>query len=334
MAHLATKRFNYWSQLAIGSVFCGIGFFIAGLLALLFLPGQLGNHGTSATAITESLLKPENTNLFRWLNSITAFLFFFLPAIFYALLCHKKPFVHLGFNKGINIQQILLIVFIMMAALPVVSMLQEITEMLPWKHATMLKFKEAEDLYNRQVAVMARMNDFSDYLITMVVIAFLPALFEETLFRGGLQNLLSRWFKMPILAIVVTSVIFSAIHGSYIGFLSRFALSFVLGWMYYRTSNIWLNIIAHFFNNAFAVTMLYAASRPGQKIDPSKIDERFPLWYGLVGLIIVIGLFVLFEKLNKKQIDRPGEEVLIPGGDFLSNPFENEPRFTNQPPTT
>ena len=43
------------------------------------------------------------------------------------------------------------------------------------------------------------MDNFSDYLIAMIMVAFLPALFEETLFRGGLQNLLSRWFKKPIL---------------------------------------------------------------------------------------------------------------------------------------
>jgi membrane protease YdiL (CAAX protease family) len=148
------------------------------------------------------------------------------------------------------------------------------------------------------------------------------------------QNLFSRWFKVPLLAVIVTSIIFSAIHGSYLGFLSRFALSFILGWMYYRTGNLWLSIISHFFNNAFAVTMLYLSSKPGEKIDPSKIDDRFPLWIGVLGLVVVIGLFFLFEKLNKKDIDRPGEEVLIPYSDFNSNPFENEQGVRNNYPTT
>jgi membrane protease YdiL (CAAX protease family) len=139
----------------------------------------------------------------------------------------------------------------MLAALPLVSALQDLTNLFPWSKATLLKFKLAEDAYNEQVAVIARMDNFTDYILSVVVIAFLPALFEETLFRGGIQNLLSRWFKKPVLAIIVTSIIFSAIHGSYLGFLSRFALGFVLGWIYYRTGNIWLNIIGHFFNNAF-----------------------------------------------------------------------------------
>jgi membrane protease YdiL (CAAX protease family) len=207
------------------------------------------------------------------------------------------------------------------ASLPMVSALQELTELLPWGKATLLQFKEAEEAYNKQVAVIARMDNFFDYIISVIVIAFLPALFEETLFRGAIQNLFSRWFKMPLLAIVLTSIIFSAIHGSYLGFLSRFVLGFLLGWLYYRTGNIWLNIVAHFINNAMAVTALYVSTKPGKKVDISNMDENFPLWTGLVSILLVIGLMLYFEKIAKKDIDRPGEEVLLPGFDNRGNPF-------------
>jgi hypothetical protein len=63
-----------------------------------------------------------------------------------------------------------------------VSVLQELTEMLPWSKATVLKFKAAEDAYNQQVAVIARMDNFLDYLVSVAIIALLPAIFEETLF--------------------------------------------------------------------------------------------------------------------------------------------------------
>ena len=215
-------------------------------------------------------------------------------------------------------------ILIMLASLPAVGALQELTEMLPWSKATLLQFKAAEDVYNKQVAVIARMDNVSDYIISVIVIALLPAVFEETLFRGGIQNLLSRWLKIPVLAVVITAIVFSAVHGSYLGFLSRFALGFVLGWVYYRTGNIWLNIIGHFFNNAAAVTSLYLSTRAGEKIDPSKMEEHFPLWGGLLSIAVVVGLFILFEKINKKDIDRPGEEVLIPCYNFSNNPFIND----------
>jgi membrane protease YdiL (CAAX protease family) len=325
MAHLATKRFNYWNQLAVLAGFVGVGLIIGGAIASILPffvkmnPGSIS--GNTAAQLLDSLLKPENAALLRWITFITAFFMFFLPTVLYALVCHKKPFVHLGFKNNFNVKSAGVVILIMLAALPLVSALQDLTTLLPWSKAALLKFKEAEDAYNQQVAAIARMDNFADYVISVVVIAFLPALFEETLFRGGMQNLFSRWFKKPLLAIVVTSIIFSAIHGSYLGFLSRFALGFLLGWIYYRTGNIWLNIIGHFFNNAFAVTAMYLFTKPGEHPDPSKMDGQVPLWLGLASIVALYGLFTFFNKVSENEIDQPGEEVLIPGVAPNDNPF-------------
>ena len=317
MAHLATKRFNYWNQLAVLTTFVGVGLIIGGIivaiLPLLVKMNPGSTSGNSVAQLLDNLLQPKNAAILRWMTFITAFFMFFLPTVLYALVCHKKPFVHLGFKKNCNVKSAGVVIVIMLAALPLVSALQDLTTLLPWSKAALLKFKEAEDAYNQQVAAIARMDNFTDYIISVVVIAFLPALFEETLFRGGMQNLFSRWFKKPLLAIVLTSIIFSAVHGSYLGFLSRFALGFVLGWMYYRTGNIWLNIIGHFFNNAFAVTAMYLFTKPGEHPDPSKMDGQIPLWVGLASIAALYGLFSLFDKVSENEIDQPGEEVLIPG---------------------
>jgi membrane protease YdiL (CAAX protease family) len=334
MAHIATKRFNYWGQMGILLSLCGGGLIIGGLASFIPLLGKIDFLGKSnPTALMDSILKPENAAALRWSQVISTIFLFFLPPVLYARICHVKAFTHLGFNTDLQEKkpvietvflQIVIVIVIMLASLPAVSALQELTEMLPWSKATLLQFKVAEDSYNKQIAVIARMNDFSDYLISVAVVALLPAVFEEILFRGAIQNLLSRWIKMPVLAIVITAIIFSAIHGSYLGFLSRFALGFVLGWIFYRTGNIWLNIIGHFFNNAMALTVLYITSKPGEKIDPSKMEDHFPLWVGLASVAIVVGLFLVFEKISKNSNDRPGEEVLIPGYNFNNNPFEND----------
>jgi len=323
MAHFATKRFTYWGQLGILTAFCGIGLIIGGLASLIPLLGKINLKdfaGSSATDMMDKLLVPENATALRWMQFISTLFLFFLPAFFYALVCHKKPFMHLGFAHRVDPKQALVVVLIMVASLPVVGALQELTEMLPWSKLMLQHFKDAEDAYNKQVLAIGRMNNFFDFIVSVIMIAFLPAVFEETLFRGGLQNLLSRWFKMPILAIIITAIIFSAIHGSYLGFLSRFALGFVLGWMYYRTGNIWLNIIAHFFNNAFAITYLYILTKRNTKVDPAAMEDHFPFWVTLAGILFVCGLFIFFEKISKKDIDKPGEEVLIPDYD-TNNPF-------------
>ena len=334
MAHLATKRFNYWSQLAILAGITGFGFIVGAVLSLIPLLGSLNLSdfkSLSSSQVMDNLFKQENASALRWMQFISTLFLFFLPPVFYAWICHKKPFIHLGFTRNLNLPSVGTVILIMFASLFLVGALQELTEMLPWSKATLARFKEAEDSYNKVVAVMARMDNFQDYLITVLIVAFLPAVFEETLFRGALQNLLSRWLKMPILAIVITAAFFSAVHGSYLGFLSRFALGFVLGWMYYRTGNLWLNILGHFFNNAFAVTYMYLASQKGQKIDPSKIDDRFPLWMGLVSILVVYGLFMLFEKVNKKEISHPGDELPMPGIAYTNNPFFSDATVPDKP---
>lgn len=326
MAHYATKRYNYWGQLGILAAFCGAGLIIGGILSLVPLIGKMDifKSGGNSSKIMEAILKPENANAVRMMQFITTLFLFFLPPVLYAKVCHVKVNKHLGFNNQLNIAQIGIVILVMAACSPLVDSLQQATEMLPWSKSTMLKFQQAEDDYFKQVMVIARMDNVLDYILSVIVIALLPAIFEETLFRGGLQNLLSRWFKAPIVAIVVTSIIFSAIHGSYLGFFSRFALGFLLGWFYYRTGNIWLNIIAHFFNNAAAVTVLYFSSKPGVKIDPAKMDTHYPLWAGLVSIAIIAGLFILFEKVSRQYIDRPGEEVIMHGYNISNNPFEND----------
>jgi uncharacterized protein len=332
MAHFATNRFNYWAQFGILAAFCGVGLILGGLLSVIPLLGKVNllSYKGNSTELMNTIMKPENARAVRWMQLITTTFLFFLPPVCYAWLCHVKAYKHLGFNSNINWKQLLLVIVIVVAASPAVDMLQQLTQMLPWSKAALAKFKAAEDDYFKQVLVIARMNNFLDYIVSMIMVALLPAIFEETLFRGGLQNLLSRWFKAPVLAIVITSIIFSAIHGSYLGFLSRFALGFVLGWIYYRSGNIWLNIIAHFFNNGLALTSLYLSGRRGVKLDHTKMEEHVPIWLGFVAIAAVTGLLIYFDKVSKNEIDRPGEEVLMPAYNVSDNPFENDVANTDK----
>jgi membrane protease YdiL (CAAX protease family) len=328
MAHPATRKNTYWSQLAILLGVTGAGFVfaaIASALPLLFNPQLRSVAGASSKEIMKRLMVPENANMLRLVQFISTFLLFFLPAWVYARINHVKPFTHLGFSHKVSLTQAAIVILIMLACLPLVGALSSLTELLPFSKATFEKFKAIEDDYNAQINIIGKMDSFPEFLLSLFMLAILPALFEEVMFRGAVQNLFSRWWKMPILAIVVTSILFSAVHFSYLGFLSRFALGFVLGWMFYRTGNLWLNIIAHAANNAVALTALYISkqNKPGSAI--SDADPHIPAWSGLIAVVAVYGLFLLFENVSKNQIDKPGQEVPIPYEDV------NNPYWTQQP---
>lgn len=306
MAYLASKKIGYWRQLGILLAFVGGGLMIGGLISILPLLSKM-----SLVDITnmDKVMVPANANLIRIMQFISTLFLFFIPAVLYAKICHVKPFTHLGFKKQVTLQQAGVVILIMFVALFVSGFLGDVTKMIPFPKEWMARFNAAEDAYKKQVEVIGRMNNVQDYLISLFMLAILPAVFEETLFRGGIQNLLERWFKKPLLAIIVTSLLFSAMHGSYLGFLSRAALGFILGWMYHRTGNLWLSIIGHVVNNAVGVTALFYLSKKG--MDTDKADVHIPIWAGLITIAIIVALFKVFDNVSKQQIDEPGKEKPI-----------------------
>jgi membrane protease YdiL (CAAX protease family) len=323
MAHYANKKYSYLGQAGLLTLCIGVGIILGSLLSFLPLIDKVDLFSATKETMEkmmDKLFVPKNAGALRMMQFISTFFIMFLPPVVYAWICHRKTFQHLGFQKTLPLRELGLTIAIMLTCLPIVAGLQELTEMLPWSKATLAAFNAAEVTYNKQVTAMARMDNFGDYLISLSVIALLPALFEEVLFRGAIQNLLSRAIKSPIVAIIITSIVFSAIHGSYLGFLSRFALGFVLGWVYYRTGNIWLSICGHFLNNGLAITSLYLSTKPGEQVDPTKIEEHFPLWIALASLALLVFLFKLFQKETAHH-EGPGEERMIEGYDDYTQPF-------------
>jgi membrane protease YdiL (CAAX protease family) len=142
-----------------------------------------------------------------------------------------------------------------------------------------------------------QMKNASDYVLALIVMGFVPAFCEETLFRGGLQNFLTRSTRSPVLAIVIVSAIFSAAHFSFYGFLFRFFLGAVLGLIYYYSGRLWLSILAHFINNAVVVTVYYVNTRQGKQLTDAANDPTTSYW-GLLALPVLIVLFMAFKRLS------------------------------------
>jgi membrane protease YdiL (CAAX protease family) len=136
-----------------------------------------------------------------------------------------------------------------------------------------------------------------------------PAIVEETFFRGTMQQLFISWFRNPWAGIIVTSILFSAIHMSYYGFLTRAMLGVVLGLLYYYGKSIWLNILAHFLNNAVAITLLYVYSLKG-KVSKDALEDHYPLWIGLMATIILIFLLIIFKKKSEDFLTKD-EQLLL-----------------------
>ena len=94
------------------------------------------------------------------------------------------------------------------------------------------------------------------YFIGMCVV---PAVLEELLVRGAMQAVLSRWGTW--FSIVVSSVVFTLLHGDIAQMPSLFILSVLMGLAAYCTGSLALGMALHFAYNTMSFLFLYAAQK-------------------------------------------------------------------------
>ncbi len=280
-----------------------IGLFLAGLIfgSIITLLIIKLVFGIPFMDMAEAILNPKNVQAARLLQSVSAFFMFAVPAFVFALIIDKKPFRYLKFSGGFSAKQLFLIILLLFASLFVGGALAELNQIIPISKDLTAYFKKIEDSYNAQVMAMAHMDSLGEYFLSLIVLALLPALFEEIFFRGALQQVLIHLTRNAFTGIFITSILFSAIHLSYFGFLPRLFLGMLLGYIFYYSKSIWLNIATHFLNNAFVVTEMYVLSRSG-KLTAEALDETFPLYFGLLSIIAVLALFVVFRKESERYL--------------------------------
>jgi membrane protease YdiL (CAAX protease family) len=292
-----SKGISYSAGFFMLIAFAVVSIIIASFISI---PIWTSMTGQSFKDFEKGMSDPANSNAIKVIQLISTVIGFLLPAIFTAYLLNRKPMDLLGFSKKINWKQVSIVFAIMITALLVSAFFSYLNQRLPVSETLKLKFDKMESDYNQQIEAIIGLNSFGEYAVALILMAFLPAVCEEALFRGGLQNFLTRSTKMPWLSIVIVSILFSAAHFSYYGFLSRIFLGIILGLLYEYSGRLWLNIIAHFFNNALAITIVYVIKTQGKSLKDAMGENESSAWWGILFLPAVIGLFIVFRKIAAK----------------------------------
>jgi membrane protease YdiL (CAAX protease family) len=129
------------------------------------------------------------------------------------------------------------------------------------------------------------------FLFTFVVVAIIPAIGEELVFRGLIQTEVQRAVKNPHVAILITAAMFSAFHFQFLGFFPRMLIGGILGYLYFWSGNLWVPILGHLVNNGLQVIGLYLNQLGIMSLDLDS-TESAPL--SMVGAAIVVTCILLF----------------------------------------
>jgi uncharacterized protein len=285
----------------------GFAVLIAAFIQLIFVisMGCSFNDiiGGNEDKIFSAMSKPENLTKAMLLQTISTLVIMAIPAFALARIITKKPTEYLGFSSKIDYQQILLVVAIAIVGMLLSGSLGEVSKLIPLPNSWKIKADKLEASFEKGVMIFANMKTTTDYLLSILMIAILPAIFEELLFRGALQKVLIDWFKRPHIAILVASILFSLVHLSIYGFLSRMVLGMVLGYVFYYSKNIWLNILMHFINNGVGITLMYIAMKKGASAKDS-MSDTLPVWVAPIAIIVMIVLLWFYKKVCENRISK------------------------------
>lgn len=220
---------------------------------------------------------------------------FIIPVLVYSYLTNHN----LNFRNQINRQNLLLVLAIMLLIPPFISLLLEWNMRIPIPDFLVFLNNDSEPI----IRAFLSMNSLFDLAYNLFVIAVIPAIGEELLFRGYLQKQLSHIFNNIHLSILLTAFLFSAVHLHFHGLLPRFVLGVLLGYLLYWSKNLWIPIIAHFVNNALAVILSYKSIKIESGSYALFSEEKVSHMSATFSFIAVALLLYLFYKNTKKKTE-------------------------------
>ncbi|MFK7936534.1 MAG: lysostaphin resistance A-like protein [Saprospiraceae bacterium] len=234
----------------------------------------------------ESTLGERNAvRFYTMINHLTTFV---LPALFAAwFLFRKEMWQWLKMHVTPQSTKVIAGAALMVAAFPLVQLSLWLNQQLPLPEWMMTMENDTGDM----IKGLLVMDSPVELLFNLLIIAVLPGLGEELVFRGLIQQSFRKWFGNPHVAIWVTAFIFSAIHFQFAGFLPRMILGALLGYLFYWTNNLWVPIVAHFVTNGLQVIGAFAAKDLLGDLEQAEVE---PNWLAAAVSVVLVTLIVRY----------------------------------------
>ncbi|HYG19620.1 MAG TPA: CPBP family intramembrane glutamic endopeptidase [Ohtaekwangia sp.] len=201
------------------------------------------------------------------------------------------------FSQRLYLQPVILIVFIIVMFIiadSVIAVWNQNIDFPDWMSGFEKWARASEDTMTELTKFVTQFDSFGAMVLGLLVIAILPAIGEEIVFRGLIQNDLFRATRNIHVAIWTSAIIFSAFHLQFFGFFPRMLLGALFGYMYYWSGSLLMPVIAHFINNGLIVVSLYLYQRGVITVDMES-NEAAP-WSAVISSTVMLGLLIYFYR--------------------------------------
>lgn len=279
------------------------------MIVIVFLGVFISIPFYGSDAVLSSLQNPifdaDNLSVLRYLQILQGIGLFIVPALICAYLFNSKPLNYIGFSSSVDVVKIAWLLVATLLIIPFINYLGFLNESIKFpdflasvEDWMLLKEEQAKQL----TTLFVKTDSVAVLAINMVMIAVIPAIGEELIFRGLFQRIFISWSRHLHVGVWTAAFLFSAMHMQFYGFFPRLLLGALLGYVYVYSGNIWYAIWIHFINNGVAVLLYFMSASHfiEQDIDTlgEASDAYFPLLCAVLAALSLSMFFRGYLKLN------------------------------------
>lgn len=168
-------------------------------------------------------------------------------------------------------------------------------------------FDTLNEMVEKTYGNLLRADNVFEMAFVFFIVAVIPAVSEEVMFRGFVQK--SFELKMtPFRAALITAIFFGLYHFNPYGIIPLILLGVFFGYAAYKTNSIIVPMALHFLNNFIAVALFYIAGDEAlleTKVQPST-DLGNYISVFLVLCLLFAGLIWLINKFYERRNEYAG----------------------------
>lgn len=259
-----------WSQIGM-TILVSLASFLALNILALFLAVPIFGVSSKFLLDSSNLYDPKNISILKYFQIVQSTSLFLVPPLLLGKLFTGSGSGYLHLQTSPKLKNVFMVMVLMVISIPVINFLAAVNSSirLPESLSNLENiFQSAQKTAETITEAFLKVNSLQGLMVNLLMMAIIPALGEEFFFRGLLQRIFTNLFKNIHTGILVTAFLFSAIHLEFYGFIPRFLLGALLGYLFYWSGSLWLPIIGHFVNNSVAVIAYYY-------IHKGVIDEKY-----------------------------------------------------------
>lgn len=297
--------FKPFTQIIIFTGILGSCLLFSSLLGILLLMVIYGPDSVAAVSNPSLYSTPSviaSLKIIQIVNQAFGLLF---PAVLFALFASRNPGKYLRFGTRQWPVMMIASAALIVTAQPVIGWLGEMNArlVLPESLSGLETWLEnSEQQAARLTEAFLSTTTYTGLAVNVLMIGILPALAEEIVFRGVLQRLFGKLVGNMHWGIIISAIMFAGIHLQFYGFLPRFALGLVFGYLFLWTGNLWIPITAHFINNLLSVATEFLFRKGLIGIDSTELGNTGNIFL-IVAAFIISGLLLFWFQRKRSGAD-------------------------------